>query len=96
MSLALGLSMLAGVGANAQQVAPSSAPPVRVASSQQALKPLKLGAALQAALDNSPTLSSTRVITSNRAMHSAAHSSATTGPEVYPARPERPRWAPLA
>ena len=60
MSLALGLAMLVGVGANAQQVAPNSAPPVGVAYSKQAMKPLTLGAALQAALDNSPNLSAAR------------------------------------
>ena len=60
MSLALGLAMLVGFGANAQQVAPSSAPSIGVASSKQASQPLTLGAALQAAIDNSPTLSAAR------------------------------------
>ncbi len=60
MSLALGLAMLVGFGANAQQVAPTSVPSVVVASSTQASQPLTLGAALQAAIDNSPTLSAAR------------------------------------
>ncbi len=60
MSLALGLAMLVGFGANAQQVAPTSAPSVGVASPTQASQPLTLGAALQAAIDNSPTLSAAR------------------------------------
>lgn len=60
MSLALGLAMLVGFGANAQQVAPTSATSVGVASSTQASQPLTLGAALQAAIDNSPTLSAAR------------------------------------
>ena len=60
MSLALGLAMLVGFGANAQHVAPSSAPSVGVASSKQASQPLTLGAALQSAIDNSPTLSAAR------------------------------------
>ncbi len=60
MSLALGLAMLFGFGANAQQVAPTSAPSVVVASSTQASEPLTLGAALQSAIDNSPTLSAAR------------------------------------
>ncbi|QHE89201.1 TolC family protein [Hydrogenophaga sp. BPS33] len=60
MSLALGLAMLVGFGANAQQVAPTSAPSVGVASSTQVSLPLTLGAALQAAIDNSPTLSAAR------------------------------------
>ena len=47
MSLALGLAMLVGFGANAQHVAPSSAPSVGVASSKQASQPLTLGAALE-------------------------------------------------
>ena len=60
MSLALALAMLVGFAANAQQVAPGGAPSVAVASSKQASQPLTLGAALQAAIDNSPTLSAAR------------------------------------
>lgn len=60
MSLALGLAMLVGFGANAQQVAPSIASSVGVSSSKQASQQLTLGAALQAAIDNSPTLSAAR------------------------------------
>lgn len=60
MSLALALAMLVGFAANAQQVAPSGAPSVAVVSSKQASQPLTLGAALQAAIDNSPTLSAAR------------------------------------
>ena len=60
MSLALALAMLVGFAANAQQAAPGGAPSVAVASSKQASQPLTLGAALQAAIDNSPTLSAAR------------------------------------
>ena len=60
MSLAMALAMLVGFAANAQQVAPGGASSVAVASSKQASQPLTLGAALQAAIDNSPTLSAAR------------------------------------
>jgi len=37
-----------------------------------------------------------QVIPSNRAVHAAAFGPIATGPEVDQARPERPRWTPLA